>query len=153
MLIFPKRFLSLSNYRSALFLHFMEKVKWNKHFFQFTVPEKEKMKKKKTQKSNLLEMAIKAKKKSTQSHSLWKLDFPVMDQIKSPQNMSQKQVEYDIPLFHFLTILTKVTFRLSSRNNRTSLKKIKKKTVSIVLLSWKIILDWKYIDGREVVSK
>ena len=98
-------------------------------------------------------MAIKAKKKSTQSHSLWKLDFPVMDQIKSPQNMSQKQVEYDIPLFHFLTILTKVTFRLSSRNNRTSLKKIKKKTVSIVLLSWKIILDWKYIDGREVVSK
>ena len=47
----------------------MEKVKWNKHFFQFTVPEK-KNEKKKTQKSNLLEMAIKAKKKSTQSQSL-----------------------------------------------------------------------------------
>ena len=40
----------------------MEKVKWNKHFFQFTVPEK-KNEKKKTQKSNLLEMAIKVKKK------------------------------------------------------------------------------------------
>ena len=111
----------------------MEKVKWNKHFFQFTVPEKEKMKKKKTQKSNLLEMAIKAKKKSTQSHSLWKLDFPVMDQIKSPQNMSQKQVEYDIPLFHFLTILTIVTFRFIIAKQSYESKKIKKKTVLIVL--------------------
>lgn len=49
MCIFPKRFLPLSNYRSALFLHSLEKVKWNKHFFQFTVPEK-KMKKKKNAK-------------------------------------------------------------------------------------------------------
>lgn len=127
MCIFPKRFLTLSNYISALFLYFMEKVKWNKHFFQFTVPEK-KMKKKKTQKSNLLEMAIKVKKKSTQSHSLWKLDFPVMDQIKSPQNMSQKQVEYDIPLlFHFLTILTIVTFRFIIAKQSYESKKIKKR--------------------------
>ena len=91
------------------------------------------MKKKKTQKSNLLEMAIKVKKKSTQSHSLCKLDFPVMDQIKSPQNMSQKQVEYDIPLlFHFLTILTIVTFRFIIAKQSYESKK-KKKTVSIVL--------------------
>lgn len=45
MCIFPKRFLTLSNYRSALFLYFMEKVKWNRHFFQFTVPEKKTKKK------------------------------------------------------------------------------------------------------------
>ena len=88
---------------------------------------RKKNEKKKTQKSNLLEMAIKAKKKSTQSHSLWKLDFPVMDQIKSPQNMSQKQVEYDIPLFHFLTILTIVTFRFIIAKQSYESKKIKKK--------------------------
>ena len=88
---------------------------------------RKKNEKKKTQKSNLLEMAIKAKKKSTQSHSLWKLDFPVMDQIKSPQNMSQKQVEYDIPLFHFLTILTKVTFRFIIAKQSYDSKKIKKR--------------------------
>ena len=91
---------------------------------------RKKNEKKKTQKSNLLEMAIKAKKKSTQSHSL---DFPVMDQIKSPQNMSQKQVEYDIPLFHFLTILTIVTFRFIIAKQSYESKKIKKKTVLIVL--------------------
>ena len=126
MCIFPKRFLPLSNYRSALFLHFMEKVKWNKHFFQFTVPEK-KMKKKKRKSQICWKWQSKRRKKSTQSHSLWKLDFPVIDQIKSPQNMSQKQIEYDIPLFHFLTILTIVTFRFIIAKQSYESKKIKKK--------------------------
>ena len=50
-----------------------------------------------------------------------------MDQIKSPQNMSQKQVEYDIPLFHFLTILTIVTFRFIIAKQSYESKKINKR--------------------------
>lgn len=104
----------------------MEKVKWNKHFFQFTVPEK-KMKKKKNAKVKFVGNGNQSEEK-IDAEPQSQLDFPVMDQIKSPQNMSQKQVEYDIPLlFHFLTILIIVTFRFIIAKHSYESKKIKKK--------------------------
>ena len=126
MCIFPKRFLPLSNYISALFLHSLEKVKWNKHFFQFTVPEKKW--KKKNAKVKFVGNGNQSEEKiDAEPQSLKARHFSVMDQIKSPQNMSQKQVEYDIPLFHFWTILTKVTFRFIIAKQSYESKKIKKR--------------------------
>lgn len=95
---------------------------------------KKKWKKKKNAKVKFVGNGNQSEEKiDAEPQSLKARHFSVMDQIKSPQNMSQKQVEYDIPLFHFLTILTIVTFRFIIAKQSYESKKIKKKTVLIVL--------------------